>query len=333
MSWEHSLDSGQVIDQGILDRLYAGPEIDIWSCGVILYVMLCGRLPFDDEYIPTLFKKINNGIYSIPSYVSAEARSLLQSMLVVDPVKRITIAEIRQLPWFQVNLPGYLQPLPPTPAAEPDGFEFDMGPIQSGEDPQKPRRGLLTADLGIVEEEIVDELAGKMVGFSREDVTTQLCAPGENQVKVAFQLLRDHQRMIQNSRLDEQKEMQGFLAQSPPPWDAGLEEHMSRSTSLRRRTTTSQSKTRPHHPSDASSSGPTESSEDTGDQSADAEDNTTDVLSGSDDELFTDEETILTDDDDLDDGQRIETGITLLESSIPGSESECARRIVEKSEC
>lgn len=82
---------------------------------MILYVMLCGRLPFDDEYIPTLFKKINGnitytyisvlklnskkkklgGIYTMPSYLSADTKVLLTSMLVVDPLKRITIQEIR----------------------------------------------------------------------------------------------------------------------------------------------------------------------------------------------------------------------------------------------
>lgn len=44
--------------QVISGKLYAGPEVDVWSCGVILYALLCGTLPFDDDNIPNLFKKI-----------------------------------------------------------------------------------------------------------------------------------------------------------------------------------------------------------------------------------------------------------------------------------
>ena len=47
-----------VIFQVISGKLYAGPEVDIWSCGVILYALLCGTLPFDDEHVPSLFRKI-----------------------------------------------------------------------------------------------------------------------------------------------------------------------------------------------------------------------------------------------------------------------------------
>ena len=90
-----------------------------------MFVLLCGKLPFDDEHIPSLFKKIESkpistdtiltglgGQFHIPSHVSEGARHLLKRMLYVDPLKRATIGEIRTMPFFQERLPRYLQPLP-----------------------------------------------------------------------------------------------------------------------------------------------------------------------------------------------------------------------------
>lgn len=223
----------------ISGKLYAGPEIDIWSCGVILYVMLCGRLPFDDEYIPTLFKKINSGIYSLPSYLSAEAASLLSAMLIVDPVKRITISEIRQLPWFQKDLPRYLQALPTTPAAlnqDPSRKEFDFkltplssdSPTETDQTEEYGPKTIYTPDLGYLSRSIVEELQSKMVTFTADEVLDLLQQPGDNQLKVAYQLVRDHRRIVRSSGVegDEQtrEDMKAWLSGSPPAWNEGLED-------------------------------------------------------------------------------------------------------------
>jgi serine/threonine protein kinase len=90
-------------------KFYAGPETDVWSAGVCLYALLCGSLPFDDENVPNLFRKIKHGNFTLPGHISADAKDLIVQMLVVDPTKRLTIPQIRKHRWFRVGLPDYLR--------------------------------------------------------------------------------------------------------------------------------------------------------------------------------------------------------------------------------
>ncbi|KAH8963954.1 hypothetical protein BDL97_04G038100 [Sphagnum fallax] len=107
-------------------RYYAGPEVDVWSCGVILYAMLCGILPFDDENISSLYQKITDGIYTLPCHLSMQARDLITRILKTDPLRRITISEIRCHPWFQVHLPLYLAVPPPEYAQQLKRIDEDV---------------------------------------------------------------------------------------------------------------------------------------------------------------------------------------------------------------
>ncbi|PRD26032.1 UNVERIFIED_CONTAM: melk [Trichonephila clavipes] len=78
---------------------YNGNKVDIWSMGVLLYALLCGFLPFDDENITKLYKKIQKGRYFCPSWLSSESKAILNQMLQVNPNNRISIDELKTHPW------------------------------------------------------------------------------------------------------------------------------------------------------------------------------------------------------------------------------------------
>ncbi|KAG0568994.1 hypothetical protein M758_6G053700 [Ceratodon purpureus] len=155
----------------ISGKLYAGPEVDVWSCGVILYALLCGSLPFDDENIPNLFKKIKGGIYTLPSHLSPGARDLIPRMLLVDPMKRVTIPEIRQHAWFSNHLPRYLAVPPPDTT-------------------QQAKR---------IDEEILNRVVH--LNFDRTQLIESLLSRVQNNATVAYYLMLDNRRRPSNGYL------------------------------------------------------------------------------------------------------------------------------------
>ena len=88
-------------------------QVDMWSVGVILYILLCGFPPFYEEELPRLFATIMAGRYDFPSpwwdTVSADAKDLVNKLLVVDPKKRLTAEQVLKHPWIVSSAPAEAQ--------------------------------------------------------------------------------------------------------------------------------------------------------------------------------------------------------------------------------
>lgn len=151
---------------------YHGSASDVWSCGVILFALLTGRLPFDDENIRDLLLKVQKGKYEIVEDVSPEARDLIASMLNVDPEKRIRTRDILYHPLMlkYFGTAGDLDDYKTLPA--PGSAKLPVAETRDGIDPH-----------------ILENLVTLWHGRKEEDIVQALLSPQETPEKTFYSLL------------------------------------------------------------------------------------------------------------------------------------------------
>lgn len=129
--------TGYAAPEMLQGKRYLGPEVDVWSMGVILYCLLTGTLPFDDDDEAIMREKVIKGKYEDPEWLSTDARDLIRSILEVDPAKRPTIPQILASPWFTSTpsapvsdqVPLGVNCVPPSPSPARDTFIPPVKPV------------------------------------------------------------------------------------------------------------------------------------------------------------------------------------------------------------
>uniref|UniRef100_A0A3B5LZK9 non-specific serine/threonine protein kinase n=1 Tax=Xiphophorus couchianus TaxID=32473 RepID=A0A3B5LZK9_9TELE len=123
-------------------KKYDGPEVDVWSLGVILYTLVSGSLPFDGQNLKELRERVLRGKYRVPFYMSTDCEGILRRFLVLNPAKRCTLEQVMKDKWINTGYEG-------------DDLKPHIEPV---EDYNDPTRIEVMVGMGFTPEEIKDAL-------------------------------------------------------------------------------------------------------------------------------------------------------------------------------
>uniref|UniRef100_A0A4W5MSL6 Si:ch211-255p10.4 n=1 Tax=Hucho hucho TaxID=62062 RepID=A0A4W5MSL6_9TELE len=148
---------------------YDGRRADVWSCGVILFALLVGALPFDHDNLRQLLEKVKSGVFHMPHFIPPDCQALLKGMIEVDPDKRLTLEAVQKHSWYQS---GRNEPCPEQPA---------------------PRRVCVGRILYLTEldPDVLDSMHSLGCFRDRGKLTRNLQCEEDNQEKMIYYLLLD----------------------------------------------------------------------------------------------------------------------------------------------